>query len=166
MLENKIVRYYIMGSIAIILSLLFLMFVKADSATWDKSSLYFQVSCTSSCESIQAEVCNGGEDMDTGSVYQVYYAATENPKNGTQVSSGSIPALKTNECTLLSYIPISGGNYMFRALQAIGHPGKGELWSEQCTIDECTQLTITPTATPAQCEQVIIVDGCEYTLTD
>ena len=73
--------------------------------------------------------------MNGPSVYQVYYIERGNPKNGVVVNRGVVPALASGECVTLTYSPPGiSGNYMFRAEQRPGHPGKGELWSESCTL--------------------------------
>ena len=150
-----------LGSILLILGLLLGMFPQPVSATvapeWDKSSLSFNGSCTGNCEVVKAEVCNtGNRDMAGTSSYDMYWAASGNPKSGTIVASGTIPALKKNNCTYLTYDPKtnpngSAGNYMFKAYQRPGHPGQGDLWSTQCSIGQCslpTATPVTPTATP------------------
>lgn len=107
---------------------------------WDKSSLYFKDGCSGDCDQIYAEVCNGADsrDMAGSTVYQVYFIEKGNPKNGTQVASGVIPALSSGECITLSFDPALTGNYMFRAEQRPGHPGKGDLWSDACSV-VCTE---------------------------
>jgi len=150
-----------LGSILLILGLLLGMFPQPVSATvapeWDKSSLSFKGSCTGNCEVVKAKVCNTGDrDMAGPSSYEVYWAASGNPKDGTIVASGTIPALKKNTCTYLTYDPKtnpngSAGNYMFKAYQRPGHPGTGVLWSTQCSIGQCslpTATPVTPTDTP------------------
>lgn len=148
-----------LGSILLILGLLLGMFPQPVNATvqWDKSSLSFKGSCTGNCEVVKAKVCNTGDrDMAGTSSYEVYWAASGNPKSGTIVASGTIPALKKNTCTYLTYDPKtnpngSAGNYMFKAYQRPGHPGTGVLWSTQCSIGQCslpTATPVTPTATP------------------
>jgi len=111
---------------------------------WDKSSLYFKGNCTGDCSEIQVEVCNGAgsEDMQGPTVYQVYYIEKGNPKNGTVVDDGQIPALQAGECTILTYNPLGiSGNYMFRAEQRPGHPGSGELWSLACSL-QCQEASV------------------------
>ena len=146
-----------LGSILLILGLLLGLFPQPVSATvapeWDKSSLSFNGSCTGNCEVVQAQVCNTGDgDMAGTSSYEVYWAASGNPKDGTVVASGTIPALNSGECTTLTYDPNgSAGNYMFKAYQRPGHPGQGVLWSDECSIGQCslpTATPVTPTATP------------------
>ncbi len=130
---------------------------KVDS-DWDKSSLSFTGSCSGDCELVQATVCNGAdsEDMDGPTTYEVYFAATGNPKNGSVVASGTVPALESGDCTTLTYDPNNvSGNYMFRALQRPGHPGAGDLWSSACEIGSCTEPTFicdSACTTDAQCQ--------------
>ncbi|MFZ6020212.1 MAG: hypothetical protein ACOYXO_11445 [Chloroflexota bacterium] len=150
-----------LGSILLIVGLLLGLFPQPVSATvapeWDKSSLSFKGSCTGNCEVVKAEVCNKGSgDMAGSTPYEVYWAASGNPKSGTIVASGTIPALKSGECTTLTYDPKtnpngSAGNYMFKAYQRPGHPGQGVLWSDECSVGQCslpTATPVTPTATP------------------
>jgi cysteine-rich repeat protein len=108
---------------------------------WDKSSLSFESGCLGDCERIEASVCNSGdEDMDGPVNYETWYAPSGNPKSGSLVGGGAIPALINGECITLTHIPEQGGNYMFKAYQRLGHPGTGELWSNACEgiiMDEC-----------------------------
>ena len=122
---------------------------------WDRSSLVFQGGCSGNCQQVTALVCNGGSGDMTGTVdYEVYYAATGNPKNGVIVDTGTVGPLDSGECETLTYNPDGvAGNYMFRVEQRPGHPGQGELWSDGCSVSGCTQPTntptpVTPTATP------------------
>ncbi len=153
------------GSILLIVGLLLGMFPQPVGATvapeWDKSSLKFESGCTGNCEVVKAKICNTGSgDMAGSTTYKVYWAASGNPKVGVVVASGSIPALKSGQCTDLTYDPKtnpngSAGNYMFKAYQRPGHPGTGELWSDQCSVGQCnlpTATPITPTATPVVTE--------------
>jgi YqxM protein len=121
---------------------------------WDKSSLYFSGGCNGNCGQITAIVCNGADsgNMEGTTAFEVYFSETGNPKTGSVVYSGIIPALSAGQCTALSYSPASNplgptGNYMFKAYQRPGHPGTGELWSEQCSILSCVVPTSTPTNT-------------------
>lgn len=88
-----------------------------------------------------AQVCNGrdAEDMAGPTTWALYWAAAGNPKRGSLIASGSIAPLDAGQCQTLTYNPGnnpngSSGNYMFRAYQRAGHPGRGELWSEACEI--------------------------------
>lgn len=146
-----------LGSVLLILGLLLGMFPQPVSAVvnWDKSSLSFSGGCSGNCQEVKATVCNGKDsrDMQGPTAYQVYYVPSGNPKNGSVVASGSIPALKSGECVQLTYNPNNvSGVYMFRAEQRPGHPGTGELWSDECSVGSC-QIPTTPpppTATPTQ----------------
>lgn len=102
--------------------------------SWDKSSLEFTAGCSGDCNEITAIVCNGKDsrNMQGPTNYEVYYAASGNPKNGSVIDSGQIPALQSGQCHTLSYIPTQDGNYMFKAYQRPGHPGQGVLWSNAC----------------------------------
>lgn len=117
---------------------------------WDKSSLTFQGACNGDCHLIQAEICNTGDGDMAGPVdFEVWYAASGNPKNGINVGGGQVPALESGECTDLHFDPQASGNYMFKAFQRPGHPGKGELWSEDCHLEGCEEEpTPTPRHTP------------------
>ncbi len=108
---------------------------------WDKSSLYFDegYGCQGDCNQIRARVCNGGEDMRGSTTWELYWIARGNPKNGVVIASGTISPLRAGECQVLTYNPNNNpngpsGNYMFKAYQRPGHPGQGDLWSEQCRL--------------------------------
>lgn len=104
---------------------------------WDRSSLSFQGGCDGNCDGISATICNGSGsgDMLCPSGWELYYAERGNPKRGTQIASGTIPPLAAGECITVSYDPGASGNYMFKAYQADGHPGTGELWSSACSVN-------------------------------
>ncbi|HQN44025.1 MAG TPA: hypothetical protein PLA25_07815, partial [Anaerolineaceae bacterium] len=121
----------------------------ATPTSWDRSSLVFSPGCTSDCTEVRAEVCNGGDGNMTASTnYQLYYSATGNPKNGTIIQTGTVGPLNSGACEDLDFNPNGQlGNYMFRVEQLLGHPGSGELWSDQCSIAACATATFTPTAT-------------------
>ncbi|MEW6504139.1 MAG: hypothetical protein AB1457_09275 [Chloroflexota bacterium] len=149
------------GSILLIVGLLLGMFPQPVSATvspdWDRSSLEFKGNCTGDCDVVKAKICNTGSgDMAGTTTYEVYWAASGNPMFGTSIATGSVPALKAGTCTFLTYDPKtnpngSAGNYMFKAYQRPGHPGNGVLWSDECSIGQCslpTATPVTPTATP------------------
>jgi hypothetical protein len=127
---------------------------------WDRSSLIFTGACQGDCEEIQATICNSGDGDMTGSVnYEVWYIPTGNPKSGTQVGGGLVSPLTSGSCLDLTLMPSLSGNYMFRAYQRPGHPGTGELWSEQCSISDCNGaspspspvVSPSPTPTPSGC---------------
>ena len=112
-----------------------------DEPEWSKSSLSFDGGCDGDCEEVSAQVCNVGDGDMSGSVeYNVYYAVSGNPKDGTVVDTGSVGPLASGECDDLTYTPTEDGNYMFQAFQEAGHPGNEnhDLWSEQCSIDQCS----------------------------
>lgn len=108
------------------------------SGEWDKSSLSFNGPYGSSCSQIYATVKNGAGSRDmAGPVrYEVYWAASGNPKVGTIVASGEIPALDSGESYKLTYTPTKAGVYKFKAYQRNGHPGKGELWSWSLEVSQ------------------------------
>lgn len=112
----------------------------------DNSSLVFEGSCVGSCDETKATVCNRGDEEMSGSTsYEVWYSQSGNPKNGSMVTSGTISPLAVNQCISLTYDP-SGieGNYMFKAYQRPGHPGTGQLWSEQCSVSSCQEVSKEP----------------------
>ena len=130
----------------------FVAYAQVDG-DWDKSTLHFDADFGCQVEScgdtITARVCNGGEPMADTTTYEVWFSQSGNPKDGSVVASGTIPALGSGECFDIVYNTTEPGNYMFRALQRPGHPGKGELWSQQCTVNICV-ATPTPTPTPSE----------------
>ena len=102
-----------------------------DPGKWDKSSLSFNGPSGISGTQIFATIKNGSgsRDMQGPVKYEVYWVASGNPKGGTVVASGEIPALGSGESYKLTYTPTRAGVYKFKAYQRPGHPGKGELWS-------------------------------------
>lgn len=117
-------------------------FEPPDDGEWDKSSLKFNGQ-TSHCQegTISAVIQNGqgSRDMKGPVTYEVYWAAEGNPKpdkGGTKVASGQVPPLGSGETYEMFYTPTKPGNYMFRAEQRPGHPGKGELWSESIKFEQ------------------------------
>ena len=91
----------------------------------------------------------GDRAMEGTTTYEVYYAASGNPRNGSVVATGSFGPLAKDACTELTYNPNGQvGNYMFHVFQRPGHPGQGDLWSEQCSIASCVTATTPPTHTP------------------
>lgn len=108
---------------------------------WDKSSLTFVTSKKQSvnegqCTPINATIKNGGDgDMQGPVNYEVWWAEKGNPKDGVKVSGGKVRALKSGESMTLSYKSNKDGNYKFKAYQSTGHPGQGELWSDDITVN-------------------------------
>jgi YqxM protein len=116
---------------------------------WDKSSLMFtnnktQSVTASQCTPIEAVIKNGGDDMKGPVDYEVWWAEKGNPKNGVKRSTGQVTALKNGESLTLTYSPIENGNYMFKAMQRPGHPGKGELWSSGIEVKHCSEANEQP----------------------
>lgn len=111
--------------------------------SWDKSSLKFTTE-GGDCEEIFAIVKNGGDRaMLGGSTWELYWSATGNPKYGSLIATGSIPALAKNGTFTMTYDPSNNsygpnGNYMFKAYQRPGHPGTGVLWSDIISLSGCT----------------------------
>jgi len=121
-----------------------------DFGDWDNSSLEFTAGCVGGCQQVKAYVRNGGSDMSGTTTYEVYWISKGNPKSGSIISTGTIKALKYDEGIWLTYNPMDNpngadGNYMFRAIQRPGHPGQGDLWSEQCSVTSCVVPTETET---------------------
>jgi hypothetical protein len=97
--------------------------------------------------------------MKGSTAWQLYWAADGNPKSGFIITGGTIDKLLApGECEDLTYDPGDNamgvsGNYMFKAYQRLGHPGKGELWSEACEIQCLVAVKTAPSAdTPSQGE--------------
>lgn len=119
---------------------------KGKSAAWDKSTLTFPGQNPISDE-VSAIVQNhGSQAMQGEAVYEVYWSAEGNPKNGQVVATGVIHALQPGETQVLTYTPdqLVPGNYIFKAYQRPGHPGTGELWSESITVKEGSQTPEQP----------------------
>lgn len=141
---NKIVLFI---ALMVIVGILFPLTVLASGVPfkvdpiWDRSSLSFTEGCTADCSVATAKVCNGADSGNklTSTVWELYFATTGNPKDGTIVGSGIVPPLDAGECYTITAPTDEDGNYMFKAYQAAGHPGVGELWSEQCTIGQCEE---------------------------
>lgn len=159
MLITKIA--YAMGVVMLVGGMALGAFVKpvqAESTNWDKSSLYFDsgFGCQGNCTEIRAKVCNGGDAMMGPAVYEVYFSASGNPKpapqgTGTKIGDGLISALPStnpDSCEIITFTPTQSGNYTFRALQRAGHPGQGDLWSDQCSVTCSVPPTATKTAVP------------------
>lgn len=103
---------------------------------WDRSSLSFSGGVSYSDGTLSARVCNGSDsgNMVDSTSWQLYYASGGNPKQGSQIASGTVGPLDSGACQTLSLAISQPGNYMFRATQAVGHPGQGELWSDGYTL--------------------------------
>lgn len=115
-----------------------------NKSVWDKSSLSFADTDVTS-DGISATVKNKGAQMQGKVDYEVFWSAKGNPKNGKAIASGVVKALQPGESQQLSYAPdqLVPGNYMFKAYQRSGHPGKGVLWSSSITVNEANEL-VTP----------------------
>jgi YqxM protein len=122
-----------------------------ETEEWDKSSLSFVnnnnggnnkrgTSNQNSCLEISSAIQNGKDsrDMQGPVKYEIYYAEKGNPKNGTVVVTGEVPALKSGETFQPEYQPTENGKYMFKAYQRPNHPGAGELWSEEIQVNGCS----------------------------
>ncbi|MFD2922519.1 amyloid fiber anchoring/assembly protein TapA [Halobacillus naozhouensis] len=99
---------------------------------WDKSSLEFKDQ-GSEKNLLFAIVKNGdgSEVMQRTTTYEVYFAEQGNPKKGEKVAEGVIPMLDPGETFRMILEADTPGKYMFKAYHSKGHPGKGELWSEE-----------------------------------
>lgn len=115
-----------------------------NKSSWDKSSLTFTVENVT-CNGISATIKNGQDSkaMQGEVAYEVYWSANGNPKGGEVIYSGVVNALTSGETQELTYTPdqLMDGNYMFKAYQRTGHPGKGELWSGSITINNEAGVT-------------------------
>lgn len=112
-----------------------------DKSVWDKSSLTFNVEDINT-DGVSAIVQNhGSQAMQGETVYEVLWSAEGNPKNGEVVATGIIQPLLTGETQVLTYTPdqLEPGNYIFKAYQRPGHPGKGELWSNAITVKQSSE---------------------------
>lgn len=122
---------------------------------WDKSSIeFFKKSPAGVCGSplIAAIRNHSNNDMAGTTQYEVYHAAAGNPKKGEKVGEGEVPVIKSNETFNLSYEASKSGNYMFKVYQRPGHPGNGELWSEEIKL-VCKDAKSEPDVTPPTDEQ-------------
>jgi YqxM protein len=108
---------------------------------WDKSSLTFlpnnkQSANKGQCTPINATIKNGGDkDMQGPVNYEVWWTEKGNPKDGVKISGGEVRSLKSGESLILSFTPDKNGIYKFKAYQRSGHPGQGELWSDEITVN-------------------------------
>src|SRR5665648_115088 len=144
---------YIFGVSLVIVATLLSFINFPVSAEWNKGSLSFRGSCGGNCTVVKALICNDGSgDMDQPTAFEVYYSASGDPKSGTIVSGGTVPALPSGQCASLEFHPNGvAGNYIFKAYQPAEHPGQGVLWSGSCSIGPCqvpTFTPVTPTNTP------------------
>src|SRR5665648_70109 len=144
---------YIFGVSLVIVATLLSFINFPVSAEWNKGSLSFRGSCCGNCTVVKALICNDGSgDMDQPTAFEVYYSASGDPKSGTIVSGGTVPALPSGQCASLEFHPNGvAGNYIFKAYQPAEHPGQGVLWSGSCSIGPCqvpTNTPVTPTNTP------------------
>src|SRR5665648_500406 len=144
---------YIFGVSLVIVATLLSFINFPVSAEWNKGSLSFRGSCGGNCTVVKALICNDGSgDMDQPTAFEVYYSASGDPKSGTIVSGGTVPALPSGQCASLEFHPNGvAGNYIFKAYQPAEHPGQGVLWSGSCSIGPCqvpTNTPVTPTNTP------------------
>ncbi len=110
-----------------------------EEGEWDKSSLEFKEQSSNCREGTIAAIIQNGSDsraMRGPVAYEVYWIDKGNPKRGTIVAGGQVPALGPGEIYEIVYQPELAGNYMFKAYQRPGHPGIGELWSEAINVNQ------------------------------
>ena len=141
---------YSMGVVMLVLGLVLSTFVSPVSAMnpqdqpsgWDKSSLSFKGSCTGDCKVVKAQVCNTGDrDMQGTSTWELYYAETGNPKNGTVIET--IPALLAS-APIRPTIHQTSGN-IFMATSGLAIPARVCLERQ---ADQCTAPTRHPRKSP------------------
>ena len=115
---------------------MFLDNVRVSKVTgWNKSSLEFLDQGYEQGE-VWATIWNGGDGDMSGPVeWELYYAEKGNPKFGEIIASGNVPALESGENYTIWAPTMDPGNYMFKAYQRPGHPGRGELWSEAIEVE-------------------------------
>ena len=91
------------------------------SADWNKGSLSFHGSCSGNCTVVNALICNDGSgDMDQPTAFDVYYSVSGDPKSGTVVGGGSVPALAADQCVSLEFHPNGvAGNYMLKLINQL-----------------------------------------------
>ncbi|WP_347709257.1 amyloid fiber anchoring/assembly protein TapA [Bacillus sp. FJAT-47783] len=121
---------------------------------WDKSSLTFTDQKWNE-PNVEAVIQNGADsdDMEGATTYEVYYTEVVNPKNGTVIASGEVPALKSGETITLSVdVKNRKGIYMFKAYQRPGHKGIGELWSKEIIVQAKNEKTEEETKTSKEVE--------------
>ncbi|HOZ36584.1 MAG TPA: DUF4215 domain-containing protein, partial [bacterium] len=132
---------------------------------WDKSSLEFMPACTVTCEQAVSQICNHGDEPMAGHVnYELWYNESGGGKKGTLTTTGEVPALGVNECYDLIFVPTALGNYQFKVSQRPGHPGKGELWSNECGVADIASCLKpiygdSQLDDPEQCDDGNTVDG-------
>jgi YqxM protein len=117
---------------------------KKNPVNGDKSSLEFQNSVGFQCaRGFYSLIKNvGDKDMQGPSTFVLYYNENKDPnKNdtGIEISTGTVPALKSGESIELTYLPElkpNSGNYKFMAFQRTGHEGSGELWGDPISVKD------------------------------
>ncbi|MGQ9602386.1 MAG: DUF7507 domain-containing protein, partial [Candidatus Bipolaricaulia bacterium] len=110
-----------------------------EGGGWDKSSLAFIGDEGWSCDGggkVYATVENRGAAMQGPTTWELLFAKSGNPKNGVIVASGGIPPLPSGGTYTMSFNVTASGNYMFKAYQRPGHPGKGELFSNAISFNK------------------------------
>lgn len=150
---------FLAGALLLVLGLLLgTLSSPAMAQTPDGSVLAINSGCSGDCSSINIEVCNiGSQNMTETPVYNIWFVESGEPKFGTVVFSGNIPALTSGSCTSLAYIPTASGNYQFQVYQPSGYSGQGDLWSSVCEVN-CQIPTEVPTEIPTEVPTEIPTD--------
>ncbi len=117
--------------------------LNSNNDGWSKSSLVFLGEDLGDCFEISSVVENHGDgDMSGEVMWELYWAASGNPKDGEVIADGNFGPLDQGDTFTFTYNPQDNpngpdGNYMFKAYQEDGHPGTGVLWGGQITIEGC-----------------------------
>ncbi len=105
---------------------------------WDKSSLEFvsPYGYEETSDKVFATIENSGdEDMEGGSIWELYYKNTGNPMFGSMITNGGFGPLESGESITIEASASEGaGIYKFKAYQRPGHFGTGILWSEEIEV--------------------------------
>jgi TasA anchoring/assembly protein len=81
-------------------------------------------------------VKNNGEAMAGPTDWELWYVASGPPRLGDMIAEGEIPALPSEQEYSIEEAAVRGsGTYQFKVFQRPGHPGAGELWSEDIKFD-------------------------------
>jgi hypothetical protein len=98
---------------------------------WDHSSLEF-IGELCGPDFVGAVIKNVGDgDMMSPGTWWLLFSRWGNPKWGRVVAFGEFGPLMAGESVTITVTVTEVGNYMFHTLQAPGHPGNPNLWSEE-----------------------------------
>jgi hypothetical protein len=142
---------FLIGASLIVLSII-LSIVNNPVFAQDQegSVLSITSACSGDCSTISIQVCNiGNQDLYETPMYNIWYDEVGEPRFGTVVYTGNVPALPAGECITLTFVPNGSGNYQFQAFQPSGYPGQGDIWSTVCEIS-CPIPTDVPTEIPTE----------------